>query len=155
MKYAGTLLSVRDMTRARRLYEGLLGCVVSMDLGVHIAYTNGVFLQEEHSWRAFIGKDADEIVYGANNAELYFQEHEIESFYVRMRVFDVELVHDLTEHSWGQRVVRFYDYDGHIIEVGEHLGDVVRRFFNEGMTREEVAKRMDVPLESIEGFLKD
>ena len=155
MKYSGTLLSVRDISRARRLYEGLLGCVVSMDLGVHIAYTNGVFLQEEQSWRGFINKGADEIVYGANDAELYFEEHEIESFFVRLRVFDVELLHELVEHSWGQRVVRFYDYDGHIIEVGEHLGDVARRFLHEGMTREEAAKRMDVPLESIEAFLKD
>lgn len=155
MKYSGTLLSVRDVPRARRLYEGLLGCVVAMDLGVHISYTNGIFLQEEQSWRAFIGKDTDEIAYGANDAELYFEEHEIESFYVRMRVFDVEMIHELIEHSWGQRVVRFYDYDGHIIEVGEHLGDVARRFLHEGMTREAVAKRMDVPLESIEAFLKD
>ena len=155
MKYSGTLLSVRDITRARRLYEGLLGCVVSMDLGVHISYTNGVFLQEEQSWRGFIKKDAEEIVYGGNDAELYFEEHVIESFFVRLRVFDVELVHELVEHSWGQRVVRFYDYDGHIIEVGEHLGDVARRFLHEGMTREEAAKRMDVPPEAIDTFLKD
>ena len=155
MKYSGTLLSVRDIARARRLYEGLLGCVVSLDLGVHIAYTNGIFLQQEQSWREFIAKEEGEIAYGANDAELYFEEHEIESFYVRMRVFDVELLHGMIEHSWGQRVVRFYDYDGHIIEVGEHLGDVARRFLNEGMSLEEVAKRMDVPLETIEALLKE
>ena len=155
MKYKGTLLCVRDISRARKLYEGLLGCVVSMDLGVHVAYTNGIFLQEEQSWRSFIGKEEGELAYGANDAELYFEEHEIESFYVRQRVFDVELLHELIEHSWGQRVVRFYDVDGHIIEVGEHLGDVVRRFLNAGMTREQTAKRMDVPVEMLDTFLVD
>ena len=155
MKFKGTLLSVRDINSARRLYEGLLGCVVSIDLGVHIAYTNGIFLQEERSWRTLIDKQEEEIAYGANDAELYFEEHEIESFYVRARVFDVELLHGLIEHDWGQRVVRFYDYDGHIIEVGEHLGDVARRFLSAGMTREEAAKRMDVPLEMLETFFKD
>jgi catechol 2,3-dioxygenase-like lactoylglutathione lyase family enzyme len=155
MKYSGTLLSVGDIPRARRLYEGLLGCVVSMDLGVHVSYTNGIFLQQEKSWLSFIGKRRSEIAYGANDAELYFEEHEIESFYVRLRVFDVELLHELIEHSWGQRVVRFYDYDGHIIEVGEHLGDVARRFLNGGMTREEAAKRMDITPEAIDAFLKD
>lgn len=155
MKFSGTMLIVKDMSRARKLYEGLLGCVAAMDLGVYVAYTNGVSLQEEKTWLSFIHRDEEDIVYGANNSELYFEEHEIESFFIRLRVFDVELIHDLHEHSWGQRVVRFYDIDGHIIEVGEHMGDVARRFLNEGMTREETAKRMQVPYDMIEGFLKD
>lgn len=155
MKFSGTLLVVRDIGRARKLYEGLLGCAVSMDLGGYLAFTNGVALLEEKTWLRFIDRQEDEVVYGANNAELYFEEHEIESFYIRLQVFDVELIHGLIEHSWGQRVVRFYDADGHIIEVGEHMGDVARRFLHEGMTREEAAKRMDVPPEMIDGFLKD
>ena len=72
------------------------------------------------TWLSFIDRDEDEIIYGANNMELYFEEHEIESFYIRLQVFDVELIHDLHEHSWGQRVVRFYDLDGHVIEVGSY-----------------------------------
>ena len=155
MKYSGTLIAVRDISRARRLYEGLLGCVVSMDLGVYVAYSNGIALQQEETWLSFIGRDADEITYGANDTELFFEEHEIESFFVRLRAFDVELIHDLIEHSWGQRVVRFYDIDGHIIEVGEHMGDVARRFLAAGMTHEQAAERMDVPLALIAGFLKD
>ena len=155
MKFAGTLLAVREIYRARKLYEGLLGCKVAMDLGVYVAYTNGIALQQEETWLSFIEREADDIVYGANDAELYFDEHEIESFFIRMRVFDVELIHDLKEHSWGQRVVRFYDLDGHIIEVGEHMGDVARRFLCEGMTHEQAAKRMDVPEEMLDAFLKD
>ena len=155
MKFSGTLLVVKDISRARKLYEGLLGCVVAMDQGVYVAYTNGVALQEEKTWLSFIDRQADDITYGANDGELYFEEHEIESFFIRLRVFDVELIHELHEHSWGQRVVRFYDMDGHIIEVGEHMGDVTRRFLNAGMSREEAAKRMQVPLDMIEGFLKD
>lgn len=155
MKFSGTLLVVKDISRARKLYEGLLGCVVAMDQGVYVAYTNGVALQEEKTWLSFIDRQADDITYGANDGELYFEEHEIESFFIRLRVFDVELIHDLHEHSWGQRVVRFYDLDGHVIEVGEHMGDVARRFLNAGMTREETAKRMQVPSDMIEGFLKD
>jgi catechol 2,3-dioxygenase-like lactoylglutathione lyase family enzyme len=155
MKYSGTLLAVRDINRSRKLYEGLLGCVVAMDLGVYVAYTNGISLQQEATWLSFIGRDADEITYGANDAELYFDEHEIESFFVRMRVFDVELIHGLFEHNWGQRVVRFYDMDGHIIEVGEHIGDVARRFLAAGMTHEQAAQRMEIPLEMMETYLKD
>ena len=153
MKYAGTLLAVRDISRARTLYEGLLGCVVGMDLGVHVAYTNGISLQEENSWLSFIDERVKNIAYGGNDAELYFEEHEIESFCVRLRVFDVEMIHDLKEQSWGQRVVRFYDRDKHIIEVGEHMGDVARRLFCAGLSRAEAAKRIGVPEEMLDVFL--
>ena len=60
----------------------------------------------------------------------------------------------MVEHSWGQRVIRFYDPDYHIIEVGEDMEMVVRRFINSGMTEEQVAQRMHVSLEYIKGYLK-
>ena len=129
--------------------------VARLQADVAETVSDGVALQEEKTWLSFIDRQANDITYGANDGEIYFEEHEIESFFIRLRVFDVELIHDLHEHSWGQRVVRFYDLDGHVIEVGEHMGDVARRFLNAGMTREEAAKRMQVPSDMIEGFLKD
>lgn len=47
--------------------------------------------------------------------------------------------------------MRIYDPDGHIIEVGETIPTVVRRFLGQGLTLEEVARRMDVPLEYLTG----
>jgi hypothetical protein len=32
--------------------------------------------------------------------------------------FEIEYVNELMTHSWGQKVVRFYDLDGNLIEVG-------------------------------------
>lgn len=66
----------------------------------------------------------------------------------------MEYVHPVQEHSWGQRVVRFYDPDGHIIEVGENLKEVCKRFINEGMTAEETAKRMDVPIKFVNSCIR-
>lgn len=68
-------------------------------------------------------------------------------------VTDLEKSKDFTarlwEHRWGQRVVRFYDPDLHIIEVGEKMGTVCRRFLDGGMTVKEVAVRMDVPADFV------
>lgn len=155
MKYAGTLLCVSDIKRAKEFYETLFGCEVGMDLGVHVAFTNGIFLQEENSWMEFIHQSKNTLAYGGNDAELYFEERDIDAFAQKLDAFHVELVHPLKEHSWGQRVVRFYDPDRHIIEVGEHLGGVVRRFMAAGMTLEETARRMDVPLEMLTAFLEE
>ena len=62
---------------------------------------------------------------------------------------DIEYVHPVKEHSWGQRAVRIYDPDMHIIEIGENMVSVVKKFLDSGMSAEETAVRMDVSLEYI------
>lgn len=71
---------------------------------------------------------------------------DMDAFLPHLDRWQVQYVHRLKEHSWGQRVVRFYDPDGHIIEVGEGLEQVAKRFLSQGMTLEQVAQRMDVPM---------
>ena len=55
--------------------------------------------------------------------------------------------------EWGQRVVRFYDPDGHIIEVGEKLDAVISRFMEQGLSTEETAARMDIPVDFVTAYL--
>ncbi|MGM9521857.1 MAG: VOC family protein, partial [Oscillospiraceae bacterium] len=53
-------------------------------------------------------------------SELYFEESDIEKFVARLEMLypETEYVNRLMTHSWGQKVVRFYDPDGNLIEVG-------------------------------------
>ena len=57
--------------------------------------------------------------------------------------------------SWGQRVVRFYDLDKHIIEVGESMKMVINRFIDRGMTTEQISKKMDVSVADLKKLLND
>ena len=72
----------------------------------------------------------------------------------QLKECDIEYVHPIIEHSWGQRVVRFYDPDKHIIEVGENMKVVCRRFLNSGMTPEQVAERTGVPMKFINACMR-
>lgn len=72
----------------------------------------------------------------------------------QLKECDIEYVHPIIEHSWGQRVVRFYDPDKHIIEVGENMKVVCRRFLDSGMTPEQVAERMNVPMKFINACMR-
>lgn len=85
-----------------------------------------------------------------NNAgEMYFEEENIDAYSEHLKSLEINYVHELLEHPWGQRVVRFYDPDGHIIEVGEKLSAVIERFLKSGMSVEETGERMDVPVNYI------
>ena len=154
MKYICPLIAVKDIEKSKKFYHEILEQEVIADLGANVTLTGGFTLQTSESWENFIHKSHDEIAYGNNDAELYFEEDDIDTFIEKLSRFDIEYVHPLKEHSWGQRVVRFYDLDKHIIEVGENMAVVVKRFIDCGMTVEQIAIRMDVSVDYVKSLLK-
>jgi hypothetical protein len=57
------------------------------------------------------------------------------------------------EFPWGQRGVRFYDPDMHIVEVSKSMASVVKRFRAEGLSIEQTAERIQCPIEFVKSFL--
>lgn len=152
MELKNPLLAVTDMERSVAFYKKVLGLHVIMDFGANKTLTGGLVLQTLETWQEFIGAGA--VSFGGRCCEVYFEEDDFDAFAARLEQCGVEYVHPVKEHSWGQRVVRFYDPDRHIIEVGENIKAVCRRFLAGGMTPEETARRMDVPLEFVTACLR-
>ncbi len=147
MKYASTLIAVEDMERSKRFYSEVLGLAVIADFGANVTLEGGITLQTLDTWKTFIR--TDKVVLPNNAGELYFEEEDIDAFCARLKTFDISYVHELFEHQWGQKVVRFYDPDRHIIEVGEKLDAVIRRFAEQGLPPEQIAERMGVPTDFV------
>lgn len=147
MKLENPMLVVTDMEKTVEFYKRVLGLDVITDFGANKVLTGGLALQTDETYRDFIG--TGEISFGSNNFEIYFEEDDFDQFTDKLKTCDIEYVHPVKEHSWGQRVVRFYDPDKHIIEVGENMKVVCRRFLDSGMTPEQAARRMDVPVEFV------
>jgi len=152
MKLKNPLLAVTDMKRSVEFYQKVLGLHVMMDFGANKTLTGGLVLQTVDTWKEFIGTDS--IAFGGNSAEVYFEEDDFDGFAEGLRRMEIDYVHPVKEHSWGQRVVRIYDPDRHIIEIGENMKTVCRRFLASGMTPEQTAERMDVPLKFVHGCMR-
>ncbi len=117
MKLKNFLIVVKDIERSRQFYHDLFGLEMILDHGGNMILTDGLVLQEEKYWKAFLGK---EIIPENNSCELYFEEADMEGFIEKLESYypEVNYVNRLMTHSWGQKVIRFYDPDGHLIEVG-------------------------------------
>ena len=152
MKLKNPLLVVTDIDKSVEFYKNVLGLHKIMDYGANVTLTGGLCLQSKESFKEFI--DNQNITFGSNSFEVYFEEDDFDSFAQKLEMLDIKYVHGIKEHSWGQRVVRFYDPDMHIIEVGENMKTVCKRFLDSGMTPEQVAKRMDVPLKFVNGCMR-
>ncbi len=152
MKYNCPVLVVTDMDKTVEFYKKLLGLRVTTDFGANKTLTGGLALQTIETYKDFIG--TNHISFGSNDFEVYFEEDDFDQFAEKLKECAVEYVHPVKEHRWGQRVVRFYDPDKHIIEVGENMEAVCRRFLNAGMTPQQVAERMDVPVDFVNACMR-
>ena len=124
MKLSGFLIVVKDIKKAERYYHDLFGLDMLVDNDGNMILSGGLVLQEEKYWCNFIGKD----VIPQNNAcELYFEEENIDAFYEKLKTLypETEFVNPPMTHSWGQKVVRFYDPDGNLIEVGTPVNRMI------------------------------
>lgn len=152
MKYTCVVISVADINVARKFYEDLFGLEVFQDYGKNIAFTCGLALQQDFDWLVNLPKE--KVLKKSNNAEIVFEEQNFDGFLNKLKEYpDIECLGEVIEHSWGQRVIRFYDLDGHIIEVGEDMKMVIKRFLDSGMTMEEVSEKMDVSIEDLTKLL--
>ena len=152
MKYVCALISVSDIDAAKKFYEDLFGLEVYQDYGKNVAFSCGLALQQDFDWLVNLPKE--KILSKSNNAEIVFEEQDFDGFLKKLKEYpDIEYLGEVIEHSWGQRVIRFYDLDSHIVEVGEDMKIVIRRFLTSGMTMEEVSEKMDASVEDLTKLL--
>lgn len=121
MKLKNILIAVRDIEASKRFYHDLFGLVPILDNQGNMILTEGLVLQDAAIWKEFLGRD---VRWEHNACELYFEEQDIESFVEKLeRLYpETQYVNRLITYSWGQKVVRFYDPDGNLIEVRTPMG---------------------------------
>lgn len=152
MKYICSVISVADINAARRFYEELFGLEVFQDYGKNVAFSCGLALQQDFDW--LVGLPKEKVIKKSNNAEIVFETQDFDGFLNKLKQYpDIECLGEVIKHSWGQRVIRFYDLDGHIVEVGEDMKMVIKRFLATGMTMEEVSVKMDTSVEDLTSLL--
>lgn len=153
MKFSTMLIS-RDLEQTKAFYAKLFKMRVISDFVENITLTGGLSFQTIDSWSTFIHKDAKEIKLGGNDVEIYAEIDDLDAFVKLVEQEQVKLVHPLQTHSWGQRGLRIYDPDMHIIEIAEPLSTVVKRFFKEGLCVEQISEKTLLSVKIVQRMLK-
>ena len=116
MRLKNILIVANDIEKSKKFYKDLFGLDVILDGEGNVILSEGLVLQEAKLWQEEINQ---ELLPKNNHTELYFEENDINAFVVRLDNFgdEIQYVTTLTELPWGQKLVRFYDLDGNLIEV--------------------------------------
>lgn len=150
MKYQGCLLAVKDIAASKHFYEELLHQNIVMDIGAHVAF-EGFSLQQGYA--ELIGAPPDSVREQPHNFQIYFEVGDLDPVYAELKdISGLQWVHEIREYPWGQRNIRLYDPDSHIVEIAEDMGKVIKRFLGRGMSVEEVAGRTMFPVEYVKQY---
>lgn len=122
MRFVNPIPFVRDMDRARAFYRDVMQLEIRADHGNFVLFERGFALHEGSSLTQTVwkGTGAQPATYGCRNLLLYFETGTLDADFARIAP-QLELIHPVERQPWGQLVFRFYDPDGHAVEVGEPL----------------------------------
>ncbi|MBN2414815.1 VOC family protein [bacterium] len=130
LSFHSAVVFVDDITVSRRFYTEVLGQTIRDDFGRCIVFDCGLSLwqmpKDHVIARSLEGRQGERAT-----VELCFETTAIDEILVRLRERGVEFLHEIREESWGQRTIRFYDPDSHLIEIGEPLETFVTRLYRE------------------------
>lgn len=138
MKFICSLLVVEDVNKSRSLYEGILGQVVLTDFGENVSFEGGFSIHEKVHYESLICRH--KVGKNSNCHELYFEHDDLAGVVELLKKDGMTFIHGIVEQPWKQRVVRFYDYDNHIIEIGESMEHVASRLHQNGSNINEICK---------------
>ena len=153
MKFKLPVLAVKDVEVSKKFYKEIFDQHVVCDYGKNVTFNGGFAIQEDFAW--LINVSPEEVSEKPNNMELYFETDDLDSFTNKLERHPIEYVHQLKTHDWKQRVIRIYDPDHHIIEVGEPMSAVVKRCLNEGYSPAETAEITQQTVKFVERCMKE
>ncbi|HUK59276.1 MAG TPA: VOC family protein [Stellaceae bacterium] len=120
----GPAAYVKDLAASRRFYEGLLGLEVARvmrrgEREIAVAYTArlSVWQVDDAYDTVFAGARRPQVL-GAGNWEFSFETADLDELAARLESAGVRFAQPLRQLPWGQRAIRVYDPDGHIIDIG-------------------------------------
>jgi catechol 2,3-dioxygenase-like lactoylglutathione lyase family enzyme len=155
LKNSSAALFVKNIEISKIFYTNILGLQVDLDFGKNVIFKNGFTIweiKESHIIPETLGltKITDSSV---NRFELYFETEYLPEIFDTLKRNKVIFLHEIHEESWGQRTVRFFDPDNHLIEIGESMKQFVCRFHSQGLTIEQISEKTHVPIEEVERLI--
>jgi len=147
MKFICPLITVADIKRSRDFYEGLLNLKVKYDFGENVTFEGDFAIHLQSHFSSLI--DNRPIHTGGNNFELYFEFDMVDQIADLLSHNGVKFVHEVREQPWRQKVVRFYDPDMNIIEIGESMEYLSYRLSSEGLSIEQISGLTGLPADFV------
>lgn len=147
MIFHSSVIFVADIQKSKDFYTKIIGQTIDHDFGNNIIFHGGLSIWKVNTQHIINQKL--KINVDSNRFELYFETRRIDEITSRLKKENVAFLHDIKEEPWGQRTIRFFDPDNHLIEVGEPLEVFVKNMYTKGLSIEQIAEKSGIPVETV------
>ena len=152
MKFHSPVIFVKDIEKSQDFYIRILNQEIEHDFGKNVILKSGLALWEINE-KHIISQELETKVQ-SNKFELYFETEQIDETYNKLKGENIEFLHDINEEPWGQKTIRFFDPDKHLIEIGENLETFVKNMKKDGLTSGQIVEKSGIPIETVIELLK-
>jgi catechol 2,3-dioxygenase-like lactoylglutathione lyase family enzyme len=124
MRHVATIVFVSDVARSTAFYRDVLGLLVEQDHGTIVQFEHGFAIHDGPNLLGKTYKKPGEFPsepQGRDNIDIYFETDDLEAAHRAVTASGARVIHPIETQEWGQRVFRFHDPDGHIVEIGDPM----------------------------------
>jgi len=152
MKFHSTAIFVKDIGKSKDFYTRLLNFTIEHDFGKNVILSSGLTIWEIYE-NHIIARNLD-TEKPSNRFELYFEAENIDEISRVLSKAGIRFLHPVHEEPWGQRTIRFFDPDDHLIEIGEPLEVFVNHMNRNGMTAKQISEKSGIPIETVKSLIR-
>ena len=105
------------------------------------AYPISKFLGEKYSAK------------GNSNLEICYETDEFTAVVEELKQLPIKYLHQVVEEKWGQLTLRIYDPERNLVEIGESMPCFIKRLKAQGLSDDELSKKVGLPIEMIKQYL--
>ncbi|MDP4191938.1 MAG: VOC family protein [Bacteroidota bacterium] len=152
INYISAVLFVKDISVSKDFYMNIFKQEIQYDFGTNVMFKSGLTIWELRKDHEIYNCYPNENMERTNKFEIYFETDDLDGIISSVESNSIEKLHEVKEEPWGQRTIRLFDPDGHMVEIAESMVSFVKRL-SLLMSPKEVSSKTGLSIEQIEQLI--
>lgn len=121
IKFRNPIALVKDTQISKAFYRDVIGLNIAQDFGSFVLFEGNFSIHDAAIFYGYIGKSYEGETLGRDNLNFYFTTDDLNAMQDKLEQAGVKFIHKIQHCEWGENVLRIFDPDGHIIEIGDAM----------------------------------
>lgn len=119
IRFRNGIALVQDIAESKHFYVDILGLTIKREFDTYIQFEGDFAIHDAKLFYGYINKPYQGEKMGHDNVDFYFTTSDLEEALQKLKDGKVTFIHEIHQCEWGEKVIRVYDPDGHIVEIGD------------------------------------
>ena len=119
VQFRNSIALVENIAVSKHFYKDIFGLTVIKEFDTFVLFEDGFSIHDGKIYAEYI--DEEFCRQSVCHTAFYFSTVDIFEIQQKLQENSVEFIHEVIEQPWGEKCLRCYDPDFHVIEVGDRV----------------------------------